>query len=247
MFLSPGKALTDPLLISLIVMIICVAFALRRARNDRALRRLLKTTLAMLIVLWLLSLHIMTFALVRSLTLGSVADGDVDVIVVAGGGSIRELEVLNAASSSRVIAAVAWWKMHPRARMIMAGLDTTARGPSERTAELMRDRAILLGVPANLIALETKSTNTREHAIRLRELPGITRATRIGLVTSSWHMRRTRREFEKHFDHVIPRADDPPELGALLVNDFIPSSIALRDSTRMLHEWIGLAWYALRS
>ena len=130
--------------------------------------------------------------------------------------------------------------------MIMCGADTVPGGTSTRSIEIMRTRAITLGIPASIIALETRSTNTREHPIGVRELPGITRATRIGLVTSSWHMRRTRREFEKHFDRVIPRADDPPAILPLLVNDFIPSTTALRDSTRMLHEWIGLAWYALR-
>ncbi|HWW61734.1 MAG TPA: YdcF family protein [Thermoanaerobaculia bacterium] len=246
MFLSPGKALTDPLLIALVILIICIILALRRTRGDRLLRRMLRTMLVVTIALWLLSLHVVTFGLVQSLTSGTVADGDVDVIVVPSSGSIREVDLLTATSSNRLSAAVEWWRRHPNARIILCGADTIPGGTSTRTIDLMRTRAIDLGVPATRVALETRSTNTREHPMRVRELPGITRATRIGLVTSSWHMRRTRREFEKHFDRVIPRADDPPRLLPLLVNDFIPSSVALRDSTRMLHEWIGLAWYALR-
>ncbi|HVR39431.1 MAG TPA: YdcF family protein [Thermoanaerobaculia bacterium] len=241
MFLSAGKALTDPLLIVLVVAIACIAIARRRARNDRAL----KIALIALIVLWLLSLHLVTFALARSLTISVVENGEPDVIVVAGGGSISELEVLTSSSASRVATAVAWWRQHPRAHVVMAGVDTTANGASAHTAELMREYAELHGVPASMITLETKSRNTREHAIQLLSLPGVSRATRVGIVTSSWHMRRARREFEKHFDHVIAHADDPPSLGTLVVNDFIPSSVALRDSTRMLQEWIGIAWYAL--
>jgi uncharacterized SAM-binding protein YcdF (DUF218 family) len=108
----------------------------------------------------------------------------------------------------------------------------------------MRETALQHGVPATAITIEAQSFNTREHAQRIAALPGITRTTRIGLVTSAWHMRRAQGAFARHFTTVIPFLP-PRRPRTLVINDFLPSSAALRATTTMLHEWVGIAWYAL--
>jgi uncharacterized SAM-binding protein YcdF (DUF218 family) len=242
--LSPGKTLTDPLLLLLVAAMLFLVLARRRTRSDRGL---LTAALVALLVLAFLSTDVATRLLEWPLRTEASAAAP-SVIVVASGGSLAgltpDLDVLNDSSATRIVTAAAWWHEHPSARLIITGADETAGGASVRTLELMRDVAIQRGVPATAITIESHSFNTREHALRIAALPGITRTTPLGLVTSAWHMRRAQLVFARHFINVIPHpAASRPH--ALIVNDFLPSSSALRNTTRTLHEWLGIAWYAL--
>lgn len=247
--LSPGKTLTDPLLVVLAFTIVLLLVALRRARGDRPLRRLLGGALALLVILALLGTGLFTRFVTWTLLLESRDERAPEVIVVASGGSIAgetpDLDVLTESSEARVLTAAAWWRRHPDARLVLTGADETPDGLSTRTLELMREVALRRGVPAERITIESASRNTREHALRLAQFPGFSRSTRVGLVTSAWHLRRARQELARQFDVVIPRAAEGRSR-KLILNDLLPSSVSLRASTRMLHEWLGLAWYALR-
>lgn len=250
MLLSPGKTLTDPLLLLIVLAMLLLLIAYRRAKSDRLLRGLIGGALAAILLLSFLSMRVAERVLEWSLaTTATRSTAAPEVIVIASGGSIPgpapAFDVLAESSASRVINGTAWWREHPSARLILTGADRTAAGPSIRTLELMRDAAIRLGVPREKIELEARSFNTREHAERIARLPGISRTMRIGLVTSPWHMRRAQAEFARYFPNVIPRAAQV-DRGGLILNDIIPSSIALRTTTMLLHEWLGIAWYALR-
>jgi uncharacterized SAM-binding protein YcdF (DUF218 family) len=237
--LSPGKALTDPLLITLLVSITSILLAMRRSKD----RRLLGIALAALLMLSAISLPIGALVLERSLYVDAPG-GVPEVIVVPSGGMSGQ--ALSGSSGARVVAAVGWWHEHPQARFILSGADVHATGPSTRTVQLMRELAIVKGVPPAKTELELKSHNTREHAIQVRGMPGMTPETRIGVVTSAWHLRRALQAFRREFSHVSGRGADPIGFGPPVLNDFLPSSDSLRTSTLMLHEWIGIAWYALR-
>jgi uncharacterized SAM-binding protein YcdF (DUF218 family) len=118
---------------------------------------------------------------------------------------------------------------------------------SSRALELMRRVAIQEGVPPALITMEDRSGNTLEHPIELAKLPGITRATKIGIVTSCIHERRAAREFRRHFDTVILHPVPCP----LFVTDplyatIFPSPSGLDRSGRAIHEIAGATWYAVR-
>lgn len=242
--LHAGKALTEPLLVLLVIAVIAVVFSMRH----RAARRSSGIALAALLLMALLSLQVTGALLARSLLVRDAAGGKPpDVIVVAAGG-LREgvPTLLSMSSESRVTAGVAWWRQHPRARLVMAGADTHPGYLTTTTLELMRASAIRAGVPPSAIVLETRSKNTREHPIGLLQLPGVTRETHVGVVTSDWHMRRTAAEFRRHFRRVSTRAAESGGPPQLVINDFLPSSQGLRTSTRLLHEWLGIAWYALR-
>ena len=247
--LSPGKTLTDPLLVVLAFTIVLLLVAFRRARADRPLRRLLGGALALLLLLAVLGTGLFTRFVTWTLLLESRDERAPEVIIVASGGSIAgespELDMLTDSSQARVLTAAAWWHQHPSARLLLTGADETPDGLSTRTLELMRELAIRRGVPPERIVIESSSRNTREHALRLAQFPSFSRSTRVGLVTSAWHLRRARQELVRQFDVVIPRAAEGGSR-KLLLNDLLPSSVSLRASTRMLHEWLGLAWYALR-
>lgn len=243
---SAGKTFTQPLFVLLVAAIFLTVLSIRRSRGPRSP---LLALLAVLGVLWLLSTSLVAEAMTSAIALHSHPAEPPDVIEVLGGGSLYSddpmLEALSYDSSLRVSAAVSVWRQHPGTPVIVAGGDTRPEGNPTRTAELMRDRAVQLGVPPALITLETRSHDTREHPIYLRELSGITRATRVGVVTSSWHMRRALREFRRHFDVVLPYSLEYPS-HPLNLNSLIPDAQALRQSTTIVHECIGIAWYALR-
>ena len=89
---------------------------------------------------------------------------------------------------------------------------------------------------------ESQSRDTQENAqqsFRLLSAQGI---TRIGLVTDSWHMARSVRQFERAGFVVtpIPMAH-PGKLNNLL--DWVPNSGALMTSAQVIRERLGL-WVA---
>lgn len=244
--LSPGKALTEPLLWITLVLLASSLLESFKPRRDLRPRTFAKVVLTMAVLLWIAASGALTNLLWRALDYPAPKDAKApDVIVVPSGGSADGEGVLSATGAERVVAAVRWWRTNPRALLVMTGADTTPTGPSLRTLFLMRDEAIRRGVPPSRIMLEAASRNTHEHAVNLSHLHGINRHTVIGVVTSPWHMRRTIPEFQRYFEHVVPFK--PLEGSApLTLNDFLPSSNALRGTTILLHEWLGSAWYALR-
>lgn len=165
-----------------------------------------------------------------------------DLVVVLGGGirpagGLRPFDELSGCTAQRVCAGVSVFK-HSDARVLAFCGDGTA----------MRDLAIQLGVPPERIVAETTSRNTMENATRLAALiPGADR--RIGLVTCALHVRRAESAFKKVFprDTIIPiPVDHGSEPFKLTAARLAPSIDALVISSSALHEWIGIAWYAVR-
>jgi uncharacterized SAM-binding protein YcdF (DUF218 family) len=154
-----------------------------------------------------------------------------------------ERMLLSSETESRVATGVAAWHQHPSAKLVMAGTETSDPQLAGRMVSLMRDRAVSSGVPAEGILLDPRSSNTREHAQRLREMSGITRATRVGVATSFWHMRRAARVFRRYFDTVILYPTNPVPATRSIAS-YLPNARALVASTAAIHEWIGIAWYA---
>ena len=186
-------------------------------------------------IVLVLSMPIVAIGLERTLERAPRGEGEPEVIAVVSGGV--------APSVDRVLTAAQWWRAHPGARLIIGGADTLAGGRlSTKNVELMRELAIVHGVDPAAIVLETRSRNTREHPIALLQIPGITPRTRVGLVTSAWHMRRAAASFRRRFAVVIEHAAPPSETTL----SPLPSSDALAYSTTMLREWIGIIWYAVR-
>jgi len=106
-----------------------------------------------------------------------------------------------------------------------------------------------MGVPQSRIMTQLFSRNTMEDALEAERLIPRHNECRIGVVTCALHMRRAKWAFEKKFpdDTIVPvpvghRYMKP----SLRSHTLVPSAEALHNSTRALHEWIGLLWYALR-
>ena len=108
-----------------------------------------------------------------------------DAIVVLAGG-MGESGRAGGGYQERVKAAVDMYHAGLAPRMVFVSGYVFAF----REAEIMRDLALSLGVPATSIALETRASNTYEAVVSVSGLVNDRRWTRILLVSSPYHMRR---------------------------------------------------------
>jgi uncharacterized SAM-binding protein YcdF (DUF218 family) len=105
------------------------------------------------------------------------------------------------------------------------------------------DLAIRLGVEKELIIIEDRSRNTYESSIEIRKiLPRDEK--RIILVTSAFHMDRSKRFFEKAGFIIYPApTDHRADKFSLSLWSFIPSADNLSMSSQAIYEYINTIWY----
>lgn len=95
--------------------------------------------------------------------------------------------------------------------------------------------------------LEPESRDTWQNAHMSAEILRAQGISSIYLVTHAWHMRRSVLAFAGTGITVtaVPTRFDRATTGLLV--DFVPDVDGWRASYFGMHEWIGIAWYALRS
>jgi len=178
--------------------------------------------------------------------------GSLDVVVVLSGGmyssgGLRGAADLTGDGYPRFWHGVEAFKKSGARRLVFCGGRPNDGGESE--PEVMRAMALDLGVPQECIITETRSRNTMESAIALAQLLGPGQDRGIGLVTSATHMRRSYAAFTEQLPHdtivPIPAQYMYYPMG-WCTKSFVPYASNLEQSTRALHEWIGILWYALR-
>ena len=115
-----------------------------------------------------------------------------EVLVVLGADMVGD-GTLGMGSYWRAVYGVRAYRKHPFRKVIVCG---GAAGSNRSVAAAMAEFMQALGVPREVLVLEGKSRSTRENALFTKELlPGESR--RVVLVTSDFHMWRSRRVFEK--------------------------------------------------
>jgi len=171
--------------------LVCLAF-----RRRRAAALLLGAALA---GLWLASTPVVAERLLASLEQAHPAPAlatlaPADAILLLGGGtkpavSPREFPEL-AEAGDRVLHAARLFRAGKARLVLVSGgrLPWQGRGPAE--AEGMTTLLLELGVPAEAIVREERSTNTRENCVFAKELLDARGARDVLLVTSALHMRR---------------------------------------------------------
>ena len=122
-----------------------------------------------------------------------------------------------------------------------------ALGAAKRpVGELMRDvLAKEFRVPVRWT--ESASRTTAENASLSAAILRQEGVTKVLLVTHAWHMKRSVAAFERAGLKVVAaptRATQAPEWR---VDNFLPSAGGMLRSYHAMHEWLGLAWYAMRS
>lgn len=174
--------------------------------------------------------------------------GDVDFIVVLGGGSVAgspEEYGKDSLSSEALKRALYGYRLASSygLPLIFSGGKVFDQG-QETEADAAARALIGLGLDERRVLKETSSRNTWENARRVAE---VYRAKRVLLVTSAYHMPRSVWCFEKNGVKVFPAPTDYHVSRGIFfaITDFLPSMHALRDSYVALHEYIGLLSYRL--
>jgi len=171
----------------------------------------------------------------------------VDAVVVLGGGhrsiapEFGGSDDVTARTLERLRYGAWLAKTLNRPLLVSGGRpDGQARSEAEAMALVLR-RDFGVGVRW----LETDSRNTRENAGKSADLLRQEGVRRVILVTHAWHMPRAVRAFERAGFDVVPAPTAYLTTHPLTPLDFLPRARGMEWSSLALHEWIGMAWYAL--
>lgn len=118
-------------------------------------------------------------------------------------------------------------------------------GRGESMAALMTRALKDFNVPVKW--QEPAARDTAENAALTAAMLAPAQVNTIVLVTHGWHMQRAQRAFERAGFRVIPAATGLHHDLRVNAHNLRPGAAALRDSELFFHEFIGLAWYALRA
>ena len=169
-------------------------------------------------------------------------------IVVLGGGYLKGVtvkdDILILESQKRLIKAIKLWKKNTNSKLIFSGASIKDNRDINQHALLMKNFSLNTGIPSSAMITETRSTNTRQHPIEILKMLGSEKNVRIVIVTSSWHMRRAYREFNRHFKYVYSNSIEIKQT-PLTIQDFVPDSRSLDLSTTLFREIVGMLWYEI--
>lgn len=174
----------------------------------------------------------------------------IDGIIVLGGAieplisEARHRSTLND-GAERLTAAVMLSKAHPEAMVLYTGGSADPLRQDATEAPWAADLLTNLGVPPDRLLAEGKSRNTFENALLSQDMVKPQPGQVWVLVTSARHMPRSVGIFNRLNWPVIPYPVDYQSGGDL---PWTNGDIVLRRVRLLavaLHEWIGLAYYAL--
>ncbi len=193
------------------------------------------------VAIWL-SVHLLPQ--VSPITPEDLKHQHVQAIVVLGGGIENEAVEFNGPTltpdaMSRVIYGLHLSRTTHLPMAYTGGVGWRRQSGQAPEAEVAAMALARLGAPA-LRWQESQSRDTRENALLTTAILKNDGVNHIALVTHAWHMPRSVRQFEAAGLHVVPapmgfiRSDSTPML------QWLPSGKGLRDSGRVIHEWLGL-------
>jgi uncharacterized SAM-binding protein YcdF (DUF218 family) len=250
------RVLTEPLVLLWLTCLVFLA-ALWRRRQERRRR------LAVFTVLFL----ILTAACVPAvsyLAVGSLEwrypplvqrPADVEAIVVLSGAlRVSEGPGMPAQpgedSVYRCLRAAEMYRQWPqgsRCLVFISGGVPPMRTPVPSLAHVLRQFLEDHKVKAEDIIEEGDSQTTYENAVNTAQLLRQHRVTKVLLITSAYHMERAVRCFRKQGVEVVPcGCHYKAHRFEANLSDFLPNPTGARGVAAALHEWIGVAWYALR-
>ncbi|HCO12353.1 MAG TPA: envelope biogenesis factor ElyC [Desulfonauticus sp.] len=183
----------------------------------------------------------------RYLPLNEIPKEPISYIVVLGGGHdsnefLPPNSELQPLTLPRVIESIRLKKMFPGAKLIYSGGKIKDQ---KSNAQVMKEVAVLLGVPATDILVEETSLDTREEVLNLKRL---LKGKNFVLVTSATHMQRALLLFQKEGLNPIPSPS--PYLTRKTSNytlwEYFPSYKGVQKSERLFYELLGLLWSDLK-
>ena len=147
-------------------------------------------------------------------------------------------------AAERMSVPVGWLRQHPQLALVFSGGEGRLRATGVTEADLARVFYQEQGLDLARVTLEAGSRTTRENARQVASLLGPRCQEPWLLVTSAWHMPRAMAEFESVGCSVTPYPVDFRTGASTAWSDYALARSLLLWQTA-LHEWLGLAVYAL--
>lgn len=234
---------------------VCVAL-LHRQPSSRGRRRF---AIAVALFYLLASVHALPDALGRAIVGGlqPVRASDLPAgpltIVVLGAGSVTVRDwdghryvTTDPHASARVLEAVRIFRMVPSSTVISSGGLLSPDAPGTATGEAMAGALVALGVPSSQLLVETEARNTHEEALVVQRMLAARAPTSVVLVTLDVHMRRAIGTFAAAGVPVVPAIARSPDADLRLAGRWLPSGEGLGQSGLVVHELLGIGYYAAR-
>jgi uncharacterized SAM-binding protein YcdF (DUF218 family) len=246
-----------PLLLSPIVVVLALVLV-------GAWRRSRAILVAAALLLWTLSTPVIADALLRAVEghrvrLEAATMPKADAVVVLSGmlthvqgekGLVSEW----GEAADRLFGGLELMQADKAPRLVLTRGLLPWQGKIRAEGEILREIAIAAGVPAEKILLTAPAMNTADEAVGVRQLLGGTASgstvgptPRVLLVTSAFHMPRSKALFERQGFTVIEYPVDfrvDATSGAPM--KYLPSASSLRDADLSIRELLGRLYYALR-
>ncbi|MBY5990806.1 ElyC/SanA/YdcF family protein [Ferrimonas balearica] len=147
------------------------------------------------------------------------------------------LSELSGTALARLMEGVRVWRQHPEATLVVSGYEGADPVPH---AQVLRRAALELGVPQERIHLFDQARDTEEEARLSAPLVGSAPAV---LVTSASHMDRA---LQLYRGQGIPVTPAPTDFIAQPTRPWYFSARNLWTSQRVIHEYLGRLWLAIK-
>jgi uncharacterized SAM-binding protein YcdF (DUF218 family) len=246
-----------PLLLSPIVVVLALVLV-------GAWRRSRAVLVAAALLLWTLSTRVIVDALLRAVEghrvrLEAATMPKADAVVVLSGMLMHVQGEKGLVSewgdaADRLFGGLELMQADKAPRLVLTRGLLPWQGKIRTEGESLREIAIAAGVPAEKILLTPPAMNTADEAVGVRQLLGGTASgsafgptPRVLLVTSAFHMPRSKALFERQGFTVIEYPVDfrvDATSGAPM--KYLPSASSLRDADLSIRELLGRLYYALR-
>ena len=203
------------------------------------------------------SMRVVPWVLARPLVLGfhqfsrSDAAPDLTAVVLLGAGGFtvhgadQRIGVLNLPGAARVLEAASVYQVLGSPHVISSG-GAADGARAEPSAVTMRTALVQLGVPADRIVVETSSRTTRDEAVLVAPMLRAMHATRIVLVTSDLHMRRSLAAFRAVGVEAVPAIAPDPLRHQPRILSCVPTIEGLQFASAVAHEYAGILYYTAR-
>ena len=246
------RQLLSPLGGTLLLICVSIFFLFIKKRSPALL-----TLVSAFLLLWLSSTSIVSNFLLGSLekqyppiTLSDVPP--VDLAIVLGGVSGAPVPPRTGSQigngSDRVLLASRLYRAGKVKRIWVVGGDLPWFQSDVSEAQFVKDLLIEWGVPSEAIEIGSKSRNTYENVLEIKDMQKQKLFTSALLITSAWHMPRAMAIFRKA---LIPVVAVPADVRVIKqkkhrVLRWLPDPEALEDTSLALKERIGYFTYWLR-
>jgi uncharacterized SAM-binding protein YcdF (DUF218 family) len=174
-----------------------------------------------------------------------------DAIVVLSGmlgiNEIGDSTYVEWEDPDRFFGGTALFKAGKAQKLVFTGGKMPWDKAKKTEGEVLKEYAISNGIPSEKIFVTKDVENTAEEAVAVEELIGPSK--RIILVTSAYHMYRSKRLFEKKGIEVIPYKVDY-KVGRnkeIVIMDFLPDTESIKLTETGIREIIGRLFYLIKS